>query len=96
MKFFAPIEVSGIQRVVINRKLVFDRRVSGWYLLTGTGNSPGSVGGRTWIKTDEEMQHWISKLLSKLKKSKKVKGCFTWANRAWIHGDTLNIVRRDP
>jgi hypothetical protein len=96
MKFDTPIEVSGIQKVVINRKLVFDRRTDGWYLLTETGNSPGSVGCRTWKRSDAEMMHFVSKLLSKLKKSKKYPGCFTLTNRAWVHGDTLNIVRREP
>lgn len=96
MKFGAPIEVSGIQKIVINRKLVFIRLHGGWCLLTGTGNAPGALpGNTTWFKTDEQMKWTVDKLLGKLKPSKKVKGCFTWVNRAWVHGDTLNIVRRD-
>ncbi len=94
MKFEAPIEVSGIKRIIINRDLYFDRRCDGWYLLTQTRNAPGAVGAKTWKRTDESMMHLVQKLLGKLKKSKIHKGCFTWANRAWVHGDTLNIVRR--
>ncbi len=96
MKFNTPIEVSGIRQIVINRELVFDRRANGWFLLTKTGNSPGSVGCKTWKRTDDEMMRFVSKLLSRLKKSKKYPGCFTRTNRAWVHGDTLNIVRREP
>jgi len=92
MKFDYPIEVSGINRIVINRRLVFLREAGGWGLLTTAGNKPY---GETWKKTDAAMMKFVQGLLTRLKKSSKYPGCFTWVNRAWVHGDTLNIVRRD-
>jgi len=95
MKFNSPIEVSGIRRIVINRKLVFVRVDNGpdWYLLDGNGDP--HVNGATWKRTADEMKYFVDKTLNKLKPSKKYKGCFTWVNRTWVHEDTLNIVRRD-
>ncbi len=91
MKFEAPIEVSGITRVVINRNMIWGYMPvqKAWALQDGT-----PAIGKTHLKTEHQMQRWISSMLGKLKKSKVHKGCFTWANRAWVHGDTLNIVRR--
>jgi hypothetical protein len=84
----ANLEISGIKKVVIFRKQLWSRE--GWMNFE---NPPQRVGeGFMWhipdpdgikhTKSIAQMQKYIWGLLSGDK------------NRAWIHGDTLNIVRR--
>mgnify|MGYP001430205152 CR=1 FL=1 len=75
MKFENGIEVSGIERVVIDRKFVWQVREYGWHLII-----PDNAQGK---KTFDEMATWIKLMVLNPK------------YRAWVHGDTINIVRRD-
>jgi hypothetical protein len=85
------VEASGIKRVVIFRNQLWSRegwlnsetppqRVGEGFLWHIPPKNPGD--GITHTKSDAQMQKYIRGLLSGDK------------NRAWIHGDTLNIVRR--
>ena len=97
MKFYAPIEISGVQRVVINRTQVWNRQYiggdlnvdnQGYFIKTDGG--PGfkkrkimSVGG---------MARKINTLLTDRQYDKKG---YTYLYRAWFSEGTLNIARND-
>jgi len=90
MKLKTEIEVSGITKIIIFKAQLWSRE--GWL----NKEDPPKVVGKGFLwhipepdgvrhtKSDAQMQKYIRALLSGNK------------NRAWVHGDTLNIVRKQP
>jgi methyl coenzyme M reductase subunit D len=81
MKFEQGIEVSGIEKVVIDRRFVWKRTKSGpgcrWFL------EKGGPDNKVVSIAPEKMEIRIKLMVMSPKR------------RAWVHGDTINIVRRD-
>jgi hypothetical protein len=102
MKFTTPIEISGIRRIVINRLIIWETRgtcdegITVWDKIAG---GPGfdynkAAGSRRAMKTPEQMKLYIDYLLEKQVVTGHWQGHEVVAEqyRAWVHGDTLNIV----
>jgi hypothetical protein len=86
MKLKAPIEVSSIEKIVIDREFL-------WEL------DPATYPNRMWnlwgrpkdeeheiirhMKNREQMSKYVNALIGNPKR------------RAWIHGDTLNIIQKE-
>ncbi len=100
------LEISGITRIVINRISKWCREPSCdehhplvWRKYAG---GPGFdfdkvAGERSATKTPEEMKRLVDRLLSKQVTKCKWQGVdvVTEQYRAWVHGNTLNIVQRN-
>jgi len=75
MKFEQGVEVSGLKKVVIDRKTI-------WRLVDGS--AVWELGGNpNAMKSQEKMATMVKLMVLNPKR------------RAWVHGDTLNIVRKD-
>jgi hypothetical protein len=84
MKFPAGIEVSGIRKIVIDRKFCWEREDETFRSHIWEAFIRKTEGGATFHrKSHEAMAKYIQNLLAHKK------------HRAWVHGDTLNIVRRE-
>lgn len=99
--FFKNIEVSGIRRIVIRRQIVWERELScdDLPVWRKTAGGPGfdateAAGTRRATKTPEEMKRIVDKLLEKYVTTGRWQGQDVVGEqyRAWVHGDTLNIV----
>lgn len=108
MKITGEIELSGIKRIVINRISVWERKGDPgehiwWKISGGPGLSEVLTTART--KNPAAMMAHVNKLLSMgtiiqtTQATKKgtidVVVVQVLAYRCWVHGDTLNIVRKD-
>lgn len=78
---FHNIEVSGIRNITFNRKALWQADGGMWRKVDLT-NAPAGVFDIIDSKTHEEMM----KIVNLLKWDRRY--------RMWIHGDTLNIVRK--
>lgn len=94
--FFKNIEVSGIRRIVINRVQVFEQ-VDGTnpkFPWVKTEGGPGFKATPVRRLSAGEMKHKVDRLLEKQVTIDHWHGQEIVAEqyRAWVHGDTLNIV----
>ena len=81
IKNVAVIEVQGIENIIIDREFLW-KKCSGeetyWFLLLSSESN--GVGHSS--KSPEAMARYVNDLISNP------------GRRAWVHGDTLNIVKR--
>jgi hypothetical protein len=77
VKFPAGIEVSGLLKIVIDNRWVWQREHPRhiWWMPSRTGQSH--------CKYPDDMARYIHALLKNPKR------------RAWVHGDTLNVVMKE-
>jgi hypothetical protein len=78
---FRNIEVSGIERIVFNRKTMWSLINGGRWQKRNTGNFPDTMPPSEVISHSEMMCR-----VNNLKKDPRY--------QMWIHFDTLNIVRK--
>jgi hypothetical protein len=99
------LEISGITRVVINRQIVWELGPScdGPEVWRKTAGGPGfdeleAAGTRRATLFPHEMKKLIDRLMEKHVVIRKWKGhdVCTEQYRAWVSGNTLNIVQRSP
>lgn len=99
------LEISGITRIVINRVIVWqkeqtictDEPLEVWRKTEGGPGFENNHGPAT-CKTPEEFMRMIARLLDRQIVIRKWQGhdVCTEQYRAWVSGNTLNIVQRDP
>jgi len=77
MKFENGIEVSGIERVIIDRT---EKKL--WEKVRRSGCIEWQLHEMPAYKSLDDMATWIKLMV------------LSGKYRAWVHGDTINIVRR--
>jgi hypothetical protein len=96
------LDISGITRIVINRVIVWrhDNACDGpaWFKEAGGPGFDPDNRGPGIRKLPEDMHKTIVRLLEKQITIRKWQGMdvCTEQYRAWVHGNTLNIVQRSP
>jgi len=96
------LEISGITRVVINRVIVWRKDMAcdgpAWFKEAGGPGFDPDNHGPGICKLPGDMQKMIARLLDKQIVIRKWQGrdICTEQYRAWVHGDTLNLIQRDP
>jgi len=107
MKIVGEVELTGIERIVINRASLWERISP--ELWRKEIRIPGNTGGikRVRIKDNAKMMMLVNEYLNRRAKPKpfnkkqKLEMLFLVmhtderAYRAWKSGDTLNIIRKD-
>lgn len=94
--YLENVEVSGIKRVVINRVSVWERREcapknSIQFKWVKTAGGPGFDANKAMAmpRSPEEMKRAIDNLFQRwILENNEIVPLY----RAWVHGDTLNIV----
>lgn len=82
------IEVSGIERIVEGRKVVWERYADRWVKYVGGKDIP--VTGMSTTEMHDYLDDKIFDNDLKLIDGER----YPYAkNRVWVHGDTINIVR---
>ncbi len=109
MKITGEIELSGIKRIVINRIACWERRdIDGgyqiWWKVAG-GSGSSLLLSPAKRRTPYVMMAHVNRLLAMgmegavFHVTRKGDRVGIWkrslAYRCWVHGDTLNIVRKD-
>jgi len=93
MKFYTPIEISGVQRVVINRTQVWDRQYIGGDLNVDNQGFFVKIGGGPGFTKRKMMS--TNAMARKIHTLLRNRDGYIYLYRAWFSEGTLNVVRNE-